>query len=138
MNKKRYNITDLKTIHNFAAAYKSKKGGVGVSRQYIETLIRKGKNHDFELVKIDGIKFIYPKIEELIDEDYLQQAERTARGKIIRQENEAYTSNGEVVVNEEFIIDQTTYPEVAPVVKPKEKPKPEKKEIIPPNQLSLF
>lgn len=129
MAKKTYNISELKTIHNFAASYKSKRGKVGVSRQYIETLIKKGKNKDFELVKIDGIKFIYPTTEEIIDEEFLKNAERTERGKIIRPED------GEIVSDEPFTLDQTLYDKEQPAeIKTKKK---DKEEPLP-NQLSLF
>ncbi len=133
MAKKTYNISELKTIHNFAASYKSKRGKVGVSRQYVETLIKKGRNKDFELVKIDGIKFIYPTTEEIIDEEFLKNAERTERGKIIRPEDGDY--NSEIISDEPFTIDQTLYDKEIPIENKKNKK--EKEEPLP-NQLSLF
>ena len=129
-SKKIFNIAELKTIHNFAATYKSKRGKVGVSRQYIESLIKRGKNDDFDLVKIDGIKFIYPfNPEELIDKDFENVANRTKRGKIIRP---AITDAGLEVP---FSIDQTTYDKEE---SNKAKKKKKQKEEPPENQLALF
>lgn len=45
----------LQTVHNFAAAYTSKSGKVGVTVGYIYKLIGEGK---LESVTIDGMRFI--------------------------------------------------------------------------------
>ena len=131
MAKKTFNTAELKTIHNFAASFKSKRGKLGVSRQYIEALIKRGKNTDFVLVKIDGIKFICPKKDkDIVDEKFIESAERTRRGKIIR----SYETE-EVTLEEPFIIDQSKYDKEDKEVK---KAKKNKEEDLAPNQLSLF
>lgn len=58
MRKKIYDVTKLILVKTFAEKFIKKNGQVGVTRQYIETLIDRKKNKGFEPVDIDGIRFI--------------------------------------------------------------------------------
>ena len=58
MRKKNYDVTKLILVKTFANQYVKKNGKIGVSRQYIESLLDRKKNKGFEAVVIDGVKFI--------------------------------------------------------------------------------
>ena len=58
MRRKIYDVTKLILVKSFAQKFVKKNGTVGVTRQYIETLIDRKKNKGFEPVEIDGVRFI--------------------------------------------------------------------------------
>ncbi len=58
MRRKIYDVTKLILVKTFAEKFVKKSGTIGVTRQYIETLIEKKKNKGFEPVEIDGVRFI--------------------------------------------------------------------------------
>lgn len=58
MKKKNFDVTKLVLVKTFAEQFIKKDGKVGVSRQYIESLLERKKNKGFESVLIDGVKFI--------------------------------------------------------------------------------
>ena len=58
MRKKNFDITKLILVKTFADQYVKKNGKIGVTRQYIESLLDRNKNKGFEAILIDGVKFI--------------------------------------------------------------------------------
>jgi hypothetical protein len=58
VRKKIYDVTKLMLVKTFADQFVKKNGSVGVTRQYIETLVDRKKNTGFEPVEIDGVRFI--------------------------------------------------------------------------------
>lgn len=58
VRKKIYDVTKLMLVKTFADQFVKKNGNIGVTRQYIESLLERGKNKGFEAVLIDNVKFI--------------------------------------------------------------------------------
>jgi len=76
MRKKNYDVTKLMLVKTFAKKFVKKNGLVGVSRQYIETLLDKKKNKGFIAVDIDGVKFIHVTDPEIIEKPSSEQVKQ--------------------------------------------------------------
>lgn len=97
MRRKIYDVTKLLLVKTFADLYVKKNGKVGVTRQYIESLIDRKKNNGFDPVEIDGVRFISvndPKIigkpskavEKIVSKPPVSKEEKQKANELLKNE----------------------------------------------------